>query len=149
MKKYLMILLFVLTAITAVAQGNGQQQDRRQFDPAKFEAEMEQFIVAEAGLTQQESAKFLTLYREMRKKQMENFGRQQARKVDPTDEKACAEAIRLHDQNEIKMKVLQKTYHEKFLEVLPAPKVMRVIRAEEKFHRQAMRRVADRRQGKN
>lgn len=144
MKKYLFILM-IMVATTSLAQN----PDHKQFDPAKFEADMEHFITSEAQLSMQESAKFLPLYREMRKKQMENFDKQQqAKRADWNDEEACAEAIRQHDKREIRQKVIQKTYHEKFLEVLPATKVMRIIRAEDKFHRQAMRRVADHRQGK-
>ena len=150
MKKQLLILLLLLMSFTAQAQNNRQNQPRRQFDPAKFEADMEQFVTTEAGLTQQESAKFLPLYREMRKKQMALFGEgQQAKKTDWNDEKTCEEAIRKHDTNEIKMKEIQQLYHNKFLQVLPATKVMRVIIAEDKFHRQSMRRVADRHQKKN
>lgn len=143
MKKYLYIFLLTLVAFTAQAQNDGQRRHKT-FDPVKFEAEMEQFITTNAGLTQQESTKFFPLYREMRKKMMENFDREkQARKMDWNDEKTCEEAIRRHDQNDIRMKELQKVYHEKFLEVLPATKVLRVIRAEDKFHRQTMKRMAD------
>lgn len=143
MKKYLYIFLLTLVAFSAQAQNNGQRRHKT-FDPVKFEAEMEQFITTNAGLTQQESTKFFPLYREMRKKMMENFDREkQARKMDWNDEKTCEEAIRRHDQNDIRMKELQKVYHEKFLEVLPATKVLRVIRAEDKFHRQTMKRMAD------
>jgi hypothetical protein len=143
MKKYLYIFLLTLVAFSAQAQNDGQRRHKT-FDPVKFEAEMEQFITTNAGLTQQESTKFFPLYREMRKKMMENFDREkQARKMDWNDEKTCEEAIRRHDQNDIRMKELQKVYHEKFLEVLPATKVLRVIRAEDKFHRQTMKRMAD------
>ena len=148
MKKYLIIFLLTLVAFSAQAQNDGQRRHKT-FDPVKFEAEMEQFITTNAGLTQQESTKFFPLYREMRKKMMENFDREkQARKMDWNDEKTCEEAIRRHDQNDIRMKELQKVYHEKFLEILPATKVLRVIRAEDKFHRQTMKRMADHHQEK-
>lgn len=143
MKKLLLLMFLLMTTATMYAQ----EQNRKHFDPAKFEAELENFVTAEAKLSEQETAKFLPIYREMRKKQMENFGkRQQARQMDWNDEQACAEAIRQHDKNEIRQKVIQKTYHEKFLEVLTATKVIRIIRAEDKFHRQAMHRVTNRRQ---
>ncbi|EFA92478.1 hypothetical protein HMPREF0650_2175 [Hoylesella buccalis ATCC 35310] len=59
-----------------------------------------------------------------------------------TDEKACEEAIRKHAANEVKIKEIQQAYHLQFLTILPACKVFKIIRAEEKFHRQVMRRVA-------
>ena len=46
------------------------------------------------------------------------------------------------DKNDIEIKQLQQVYHAKFLTFLPAGKVMRVIKAENKFHRMAFKRMA-------
>lgn len=130
-------------ALTLLALPTSAQPDRKPFDPARFEADLEQFIVADAGLTPEESAKFFPLYRELRKKQLALMGSDRRRvHIDANDEKACKEAIRRHDSNEIEMKELVRTYHEKFMRVMPASKVLRVIRAEDKFHRQIFKRVA-------
>ena len=83
------IFLFILTIVMAAAQAqppmpegpdmpnrqmrHGQRHHRPPFDPAKFEKELEQFIVTEAALTPSESAKFFPVYREMRKKIMSYF----------------------------------------------------------------------------
>ena len=64
------------------------------------------------------------------------------RHLNVTDEKACEEAIRKNAANEVKIKEIQQQYHLQFLTILPACKVFKIIRAEEKFHRQMMRRVA-------
>ena len=127
----LSIILSSLCLLCAVAHG------RDKFDPAKFEAELEQFVAVEAGLTPMEASRFFPLYREMRKKQMAYFGQDRMfRHIDTNDDKACAEAISRHDENDIAMKELQQEYHRKFLKVLSASKVYLIIRAEEKFHRQ-------------
>ena len=42
------------------------------------------------------------------------------------------------------MKKLQQDYHNKFMKVLPASKVFRIIQAEENFHRQMFKRAAKR-----
>ena len=116
-------------------------QERRKFDPAKFEAELEQFITTEAALTPQEASAFFPLYREMRKKQLAYFGEdRRLRNVDSSDDKDCAEAIRRRDENDLEIKRLQQTYHEKFMRVLSPSKVFRVLRAEDKFHRQLFNR---------
>ena len=120
-------------------------QNKNKFDPAKFESELETFIISQAELSQEESAKFLPIWREMRKKQLETMrSGKDYRRIDFNDETKCADAIRQHDEKDIKLKELQRTYHNKFLKVIPAGKVMRVIRAEDRFHKQAFKRVVDR-----
>ena len=67
------------------------------------------------------------------------------RHVDTRDDKASMDAIHKQDELELQMKKIQQTYHNKFMKIIPAGKVFLVIRAEEKFHRQAFRRAFDRR----
>ena len=98
------------------------------FDPARFEAELEQFIVEEACLTPKEASVFFPLYREMRKKQMVYFNKMR----------------READQRDLDLKKLQQQYHNKFMKVLSPSKTFRVIRAEEKFHRKIFKRAAKR-----
>ena len=58
----------------------------------------------------------------------------------PQDEASSLKAIRERDEIEIEMKRIQKTYHERFLELLPASKVYNVIKAEDHFYRNMFRR---------
>lgn len=135
----LLVGMMWLSFVGAFAQQPGN------FNPAKFEAELEQYITTQAGLTPQEASRFFPLYREMRTKQMALFGDERRfRHIDTSDDKACAEAIRKHDSNEIAMKELLQTYHNKFMKILPAGRVFRIIRAEDEFHRQVFKRVAKR-----
>lgn len=120
-------------------------QDKRGFDPKQFEADMEQYITTEAGLTSQEADAFFPLYREMRQEQRDIFNEEQRdRRFDENSEKECKEFILANDVRDIKVKQLIQEYHKKFLEVLPATKVWRVLRAEEKFHRNMFKRGAPR-----
>ena len=121
-RRYIIVLLVLLCSVVAMAQ------EPKKFDPVQFEAT--------------ESATFFPLYREMRKKQMAYFGyHRRWHIVDESDDKACAEAIRRLDSNDLEIKRLQQLYHEKFLHILPASKVFRIIKAEEKFHRQQFKRA--------
>lgn len=135
MKKSLLLIICLLSVITTFAQ-------KQRFDPEKFEAELERFIVTEAGLTPVEAARFFPVYREMRQRQLaiffedKNFAH-----VDETNAVACTRAIREHDDHDLQMKKLQKEYHERFLKLLSPQKVLRVIHAEDKFHRQAFRKA--------
>ena len=56
-------LALCLSLCVANAQG------MKPFDPAKFQADLEQFITVEACLTPSEAAAFFPLYREMTRKQ--------------------------------------------------------------------------------
>ncbi len=134
----------MLSVSVASSQGN------RKFDPARFEADLEKFITAEARLTQSEAAKFFPLYREMRQKQMAYFkkDRNLFKNIKSNDNKACEKAIREHDANEIAIKKIQSTYHGKFLKVLSPSKILQIMKAEDKFHRQLFSRSGSHKGGR-
>ena len=143
MKKLLLIWMLLVVTMVADAQNAGSVPQR--FSPEKFQADLEQYITKEACLTPQEAAKFFPVYKEMQAKQRGVFERQRKLGfVKPTDEKGCEKAIRQRDEFDLELKRIQQTYHNKFLKVIPAGKVMRVIRAEDRFHKQAFKRVVDR-----
>lgn len=137
----LMIVCFLL--FTSTAWG----QERRRFNPEKFDAELTQFVVQEASLTQAETARFLPIYTEMLQKKRLLFRKMKRfRKIDTSDNAACAKAIKEQDEADLEMKRQQKHYHSRLLSILPAGKLMRVIQAEEKFHRRAFQRAVKNRQ---
>ena len=138
-KRILMVWAVVAVMLPAVAQ------EGPKFDPRQFEADLEQFVTTEAGLSPQEAAVFFPVYKEMQQKQRVLFGKmRQYRHTDTRDDKACLEAIRACDEIDLQIKKLQQQYHARFCKVLPAGTVLRIIKAEEKFHRQAFRRMARR-----
>ncbi len=113
---------------------------QQKFSPEKYQADLEQFITKEAGLTAQEAAAFFPLLREMQEKQRAIYNQMKAEgMVKPADEKACKKAIQKRDQMELELKNIQQTYHNKFLSVLPASKVFDAIIAEERFNRRMFR----------
>lgn len=75
-----------------------QAQKPKNFDPERFQRELEQFIATQACLSPAESAEFFPVYREMRNKQWAYFANERRlRHIDTSDDKACAEAIRKRD----------------------------------------------------
>ena len=115
-------------------------QDTNKFSPEKFEADMKAFITSQAHLTSQEADAFFPLLKEMHEKQREIYGRMtQADRKRPTDEKGFAEALRQSDRANVELRQLEERYHQKMLKVLPASKVYDAVKAESRFHRQAMR----------
>lgn len=145
-----LLLLIAMIACLSVSEAQHRPHQPRgpmppPFNPERFEAELEQFIVKEAGLSPKESADFFPLYREMRKKQMVFFNEMKRdRFVDFSDDKVCENVIREADLRDLEMKKLQQQYHDKFMKVLSPSKTLLVIRAEERFHRQVFKRVAKR-----
>ena len=139
MQKMIALLIgLLLTEILAA-------QPKERFDPERFQADLEQFITVEAALTAQEAAIFFPVYREMKQKQHAIFGQMKRyRFTDVTDDKASHKAIKEQDKLDIQIKELQQKYHDKFIKLLPAGKVLKIIKAEDKFHRQAFRRMAKR-----
>ena len=134
------VLMILMLCTFGVA--NGQHRKRPPFNPAKFEADLEQFITVNACLSPSQVASFFPVYRQMMKKQRALFDEmRRLRMINPKDNEACEEAIRKQDELDIQIKQLQQEYHGRFLMMLPANKVLSIIKAEEKFHRQIFRKM--------
>lgn len=131
-------MLFAVASLNVAAQGHNR------FNPAKFKADLEKFITVEACLTPREAAAFFPLYDEMNNKQRVLYDKmRELRRMKPIDEERCKKVIAEIDQLEIEIKQLQSNYHARFLSVISASKLFDVIKAESKFHRQAMRNAAN------
>lgn len=52
------------------------------------------------------------------------------------------------DEYEIEIKEIQRTYHEKFMQILPAQKVYDILNAEDRFHRQMFKMAAGKKRKK-
>lgn len=136
-------LLFSTVIMIMVVLG-ASAEEQQKFSPEKFQADLEQYITTEAGLTNEEAAKFFPLYREMQQKQRVVYNKIHELFKLPHDEASCKRAVQRRDQLEIELKQIAQTYHNKFLRVLPASKVIGTIVAEDKFHRRAFRKFGQR-----
>jgi hypothetical protein len=139
MKRVLIILMTTMLTCTAYSQ-QWMQQPQGRFDPQRFQKELEQYITKEAGLTPKEAAAFFPVYREMMNKQRAVYAQAaRYRYMKPKDDAECKKVILRRDELDLQVKEIQKTYHEKFLKIIPATKVFDVINAEDSFHRQSLR----------
>lgn len=142
MGQILRIIVLMILMLCTFGVANGQHRKRPPFNPAKFEADLEQFITVNACLSPSQAASFFPVYRQMMKKQRALFDEmRRLRMINPKDNEACEEAIRKQDELDIQIKQLQQEYHGRFLMMLPANKVLSIIKAEEKFHRQIFRKM--------
>ena len=126
MKRILIMSITLLLVVVAAAAEHDS-------NPRRFQADMETFIVKEAGLTPAQIDKFLPLFREMQTKQRALFDemRQYRRMADFGDDNACARAIHRMDNIDVQIRRIQQQYHRKFLAVLPGRVVMKILRAQD------------------
>lgn len=142
MGQILRTTMLMILMLCTFGVANGQHRKRPPFNPAKFEADLEQFITVNACLSPSQAASFFPVYRQMMKKQRALFDEMRRLRItNPKDNEACEEAIRKQDELDIQIKQLQQEYHGRFLMMLPANKVLSIIKAEEKFHRQIFRKM--------
>ena len=142
MKKLVVCAVLMLVSVLSVSA-----EEQQKFSPEKFQADLEQYITTEAGLTADEAAKFFPLYREMQQKQRVVYNKMRELFKLPNDEASCKRAIQRRDQLEVELRTISQTYHNKFLRVISASKVLSTIVAEDKFHRRAFRNMGTHRSG--
>ncbi len=129
-----------LTALFALLTTSLCAQDK--FNPKDFETELENYVVKEAKLTSDESAAFLPIYREMRKKQVALIeADRKVRSKKASTDAEWAEQITKHDNAEILQKKNLQTYHNKMLKAVPAEKVFKALKAEENYFRKSLKKM--------
>ena len=137
MKRLFLTLISIAFLLLTVSS---QSRDKR-LSKEHYQAQLAQFIIQEAQFTAKEAADFRVIFKEMQNKQRKTFEAMKDIWHKPgRGEKECAEAIRQKDKMDIELKNLQQQYHNKLLKVMPASKVFKAIIAEDKFHRQMLRK---------
>lgn len=147
MKRFLQTsLLLLLVAITASAQE--QQNKRPHFSPEEFQAKQRAYITEKAELSPEEADAFFPLFFEL---QMKKFDLERAARKDfkrQRGEQMTEEECRnfVYNMADVKLEVakLEREYTDKYLEVLPACKVLRVQHAENSFQRDLMKKMIER-----
>ena len=95
------IVVSAVLMLMVVLGANAEEQQK--FSPEKFQADLEQFITNEAGLTTEEASKFFPLYREMQQKQRVVYNKMRELFKIPSDEAASKRAIQRRDQYELEL----------------------------------------------
>ena len=134
------LFLTLISIAFLLLTASSQSRDKR-LSKENYQAQLEQFIIQEAQFTAKEAADFRVIFKEMQNKQRKTFEAMKDIWHKPgRGEKECAEAIRQKHKMDIELKNLQQQYHNKLLKVMPASKVFKAIIAEDKFHRQMLRK---------
>ena len=143
MRKYLFTAFFTLLALTATAQGG--HKGKPHISPEEFKNKQKEFITRKADLTTEEADAFFPLYFELQKKkfELERNARKESKKPrgeKMTEEECRAFAYRMAD-NKIEIAKLEREYTDKYLKVISACKLQRVMFAEGMFQRHLMKEM--------
>lgn len=142
MKKTLtIILLSLIMVIPAMAQ-QSREGDRPRFDPDKFKARMESYIREKANLSQEESTKLFPVYFEMKSAQMNLYNQMHNLKKEqsahPEKNNACKTVAQITELK-VKLAEVEQTYYARMCKIVGGEKVLRVMNAEDTFHRDMLK----------
>ncbi len=151
------ILFFILSAFAvihiATAQENGKNHDKdHKKHWEKYRSEKIAFLTSEMELTPEEAQKFWPVYNEMEKERWaaQKMRREAEEKIRDAEEESISnreivQLTREFAQSWQKEADLMKNYNEKFLDILPAKKVLKLYKAENEFRWQMIKKFRDRR----
>lgn len=153
MRRTFILLICCMLAVVSVSgqirqQGPGAQpmpNRSGQFSPAEYAKQQREFITKNAELTSDEADAFFPIFNELQQKKRElnretrRFMREAAG-PDASDEQSL-KAIEAQAETNIKIAELEKEYLQKFKEVLPATKILKVQNAEEQFNSQILKDI--------
>ena len=148
MKKNLLTsLLLFFIALTASAQE--QQKSRPHFSPEEFQAKQKAYITEKAELSPEEAEAFFPLFFELQKKKfdLERAARKDFKKNrnEQMSEEECRKFVYHMADTKVEIAKLEREYTDKYLEVLPACKVRKVLHAECTFQRDLIKKMMEHR----
>ena len=147
MKRVLFAIAIILMSVTAsVAQEREKKMERRPpFSPEEFQAKQRAFITERAGLTAEEADAFFPLFFELQKKkfEIEHEIRKNSRKPhgEKLTEEQCRELVYKMADTKIEISKLEREYTDKYIKVLNACKLHKVLHAEGAFQRHLMKEM--------
>lgn len=152
MKKGIIVFfsLVLLTISAAFAQPRGGNEDIGE----RYKAQKIAYITTEMELTPEESSEFWPLYNEYSQKKKDLLADHRLKKQAIKDnyneltEAEAIEALQTFQNHMIMMNQLTIEYQNKYVEVLPAKKVLVLLGAEKDFRRKLLRELGNKRRGK-
>ncbi|MBO5180326.1 MAG: hypothetical protein J6B92_00300 [Paraprevotella sp.] len=139
-KRFLGLILWMTLSLSALQA----QQQKKRFSPEEFKAKLEQCITRKASLTPEEAKAFFPIFHEMRTKQRELMeGIRKLKRQDmPADakDKDYASVVSEINKKKIESAKLEADYYNKLCKAVPAQKVYKAMKAEDRFHRDMLQR---------
>ena len=138
MKKTLTALLVIVMATLSVtAQNKPQRENGRRFSPEQFQTKQREYITDKAKLTQQEAEAFFPIFFELQKEKFNIEQEARSKVIKERGQKLNDEQLKemLNNNADAKIKTaqLEKEYITKYLQAVPARKLLEIQRAERSF----------------
>lgn len=150
MKKVIFSLAVMLCSIACMTAQEKQQQSKkrnfsRHFSHEEFQAKQKEYITRKAQLTPEEAEAFFPLFFELQKKKftLERDARRSIKKKrgEKMSENQCRQFVDRMGDVKIEIAKLEKEYSAKYLNVIPACKLLGVQHAEISFQRDLMKKM--------
>lgn len=137
-------MLLVIT-LSATAQTSKKEESKKRFSIEEFQSKQRKFITEEAKLTPDEADAFFPLFFELHKKKWET-DKEVREKVGMKHGAECSDEqslqlVREFAEAKIKIAELEREYVEKYLEILPARKILSIQRAEDHFQKEMLKNM--------
>jgi len=143
------LMVFLIITASAFAQKPINHQDMSE----KYYAQKIAFITNELELTPEESTLFWPYYNEYNNKKDElhaeimQYKKDLRGKYATLSEEDAEKALLFYQEHIRKMNQLEIEYQNKYLEVIPATKVLSLLKAENDFRRQMLKKLGRKRRG--
>ena len=153
MKKILLTIIVIFIAtISIIAQENKEKERRKKFSIDEFQAQQKKFITEHAELTPEEAEKFFPVFFELQKEKwiIDKNARKKAgfKRGEKCSEEQCLQFVNELADAKVKTAELEKQYIEKYLNIIPACKILRVQHAEDRFQKHMLKNIWERRSQK-
>jgi hypothetical protein len=143
MKKILLILTLLCCSTPFIV---AQEQQKKHYSHEEYCKQQQEFITKYAKLTAEEAKQFFPLFFEFQKNKWEiNKEARKRTKKDNEQEPTAEEYIKLVNKiadAKIKIAQLEKSYIEKYMKIISARKILDVQRAEDRFQREMIKKMA-------
>jgi hypothetical protein len=147
MKKLIIIALVSLFSLHLSAQHNNNRAEMGE----KYQAQKIAYITTVLELTPEESVAFWPLYNEHEKKHelmmdsMKDYRKDVLSRQQELTQEEAKEAIVFFQTHMAEMQLMETEYQNKYLEVLPAKKVLLLMKAEKDFRRELLKKLGEKR----
>ncbi|MBK7231921.1 MAG: hypothetical protein IPH93_06590 [Saprospiraceae bacterium] len=146
--KYWIIFLSIIGPLSLIAQVSGSENSQnREVGLERLEARKAAFITTRLDLTPDESTKFWPIYNEYSRqknelrKERKNYNQNQNTRNQSDPKKEIDDQLAMED----KKLALKKSYYEKFGQILPPSKLVKLEEAEKEFNHEVLKKLKERR----
>ncbi len=144
MKRLLLCILMIgLLPLALCAQNNGDRGGNVRLSREEFQKRHEAYLTKYAELTTEEAAKFFPIYNELEKRKQElndqSFKAMRESWGKELDEAKYKELLESMSANAIAVESLERTYLDRFKEVISYKKIFKIKEAESRFRQDLVR----------